>query len=172
LPGLDRDQHKLEVAVESPLTDFLDIIKTLRLHPRRLLLILFEHSSAVRLHGERELLRKAIHAMTRALEAHDQGYSLKDLDALDEIWRLIDRDRRRRDRDAYRRKVIQRNQDLGNRRANLKQPQFLAALRRYRGTVAEIAAAIEKEFHVPAETVERRIRRQRAAQRKSHPGSD
>jgi hypothetical protein len=108
LPDLAPEQQKIEAAVASPLADLLAIIMRLQPYPQRLLLILFEYRWAVPLHGERELLTKAIQAMEGAFEIREHGYSVKDLDALDTIWWLIERDRKRRRSDV----VTQRQSEV------------------------------------------------------------
>src|SRR5258708_32163418 len=75
LPILVVEQQQIEAAVESPLADFLAIVKGLPSYPARLLLILFEYRWAVPLLGERELLTKASRAMERAIEMREHGYS-------------------------------------------------------------------------------------------------
>jgi hypothetical protein len=122
LPSLEAEQQKLETIVESPLADFLAIVKALPPYPRRLLLILFEYRWPVALLGERELLTKAIQTLERALETREQGYSVRDLDALDEIGWLIggDRNRRREGVIAQRqtgitKKAVDGNREKGNR---------------------------------------------------------
>jgi hypothetical protein len=161
LPNLAPEQRDIEVAVESPLADFLAIVKTLPLHPRRLLLIVFEYRWAIRLHRERNILGKAIQKMTQALESARHGYSVKDIDALDEIWRLIGRDRRRREHVAFCRRLSERNQRLANKRTKILRPAFIEAFHSTSGTDAQIARTMAKMFHARSDSIEKRIRRYR-----------
>jgi hypothetical protein len=129
IPGLSHAQRQLEAAVESPLAEFLAMAKALPAFPMRLLLILFEYRWTVPLLGEREFLAQAIQSMERAFELRDQGFSIKDLDSLDEIWCLIGSDRKKRRADVVRQRqaeIAKQGLDGNRRKGNETRARVIA----------------------------------------------
>jgi len=165
LPSLDREQQKIEAAVVSSLAEFVAIVKKLPLYPRRLLLILFEYRWAVRLYGERKPLGKAINSMERALKLRERrrGHSVKDMDALDEIWWLIERDREQRRKNAFHDVLTQGGRRGGEKRTILPSRLLVADWLVISGsTNVERAVNICRKRGISldhAETLLRRMRR-------------
>jgi hypothetical protein len=143
----------------------------LRGDKRELVLIVFEQLIKVRLYKNSDALSRALKDMLVALDSWAKARTTQDLADMEAIFELISKVRPLRQEGAYRRHVVQRNQELGDRKAKISRSQFLEAVQRHQGksmSDAEIATAIAIEFQYPdphtagREAVERRIRRYRA----------
>jgi hypothetical protein len=155
----------MRAVTTSDVETFRRSLLRLRGDKRELVLIAFEQLFKARLFKTRTALSHALEAMSAALVSWESARTMEDHEAMEAIFDLIYQARPLRQQIAYKRQMMQRNQELANRNTNISRSQFLAAIRRHKGdlgTDAQIATAIAREFQENHDTVGRRIRRYRA----------
>jgi hypothetical protein len=149
----------------SDVETFRRSLRRLRGDKRELVLIVFEQLIKVGLYKNSNALSQALKAMLVALDSWAKPRTTQDLAAMEAIFELISKARPLRQEGAYRRHMVQRNQELGDRKAKISRSQLLEAVQRLQPkskTDAEMSTAIAREHDVDPRTVERRIRRYRA----------
>jgi hypothetical protein len=163
--GSGRSRARCKEKREGDMEAFRRALLLLRGDKRDLVLIAFEQFLKARLFKTRTGLSRALEAMSAALVSWEGARTMEDHEAMEAIFDMINRARPLRQEIVYRRQVVQRNQELGDRKAKISRTKFLEAFHRHEASVgndALIASAIAREFHDSRENVGRRIRRYRA----------